>query len=124
MQFDPKKENIPDMLDVLIEYLNYAVNNAEVAADTVSLSCHVYCKLCSKIQIAQLDQLFVRILNVLSQGKDEILRAPGVIKSIQTLCATMITKLHERTDLMVILMKYLQKVEDTYFDIYLKAQLF
>lgn len=54
------------MLDVLMEFLNNAVNNVEVAADTVSLSCYVYCKLCSKVQISQLDQLFVRILNVLS----------------------------------------------------------
>lgn len=32
--------------------------------------------------------------------------------------------MEDRTDLMVILMRYLQSVETTYFDIYLKAQLF
>ena len=112
------------MLDVLMEFLNHAVNNAEIAADAVSLSCGVYCRLCSKSEIEQLDQLFVHILSVLRQGKDEVLRAPDVIKSVQKLCATVITHLSDRTHLMVMLVRYLKGVEDTYFDIYLKAQLF
>ena len=47
--FSHKMGNVADMLDVLMEFLNHAVSNAEIAAETVSLSCDVYCRLCSKI---------------------------------------------------------------------------